>query len=143
MGKVQRWRAHISRVLGREGGYPRTSCNVYKAAAQATLLFGTETWVVTPRIGNTLGGFRHRVARRLTIIRTRRHTTGRWVYPPLDVAMTAVGLEEVETYVLLLQNIIAQFIATCLIFNICLEAKQMDGSISDTAVVGSGWDQLR
>ena len=38
---------------------------------------------------------------------TRWDTTGRWVYPPLYSAMTEVGLEEVEKYVLRLQNTIA------------------------------------
>ena len=35
--------------LGREGADPRTSGNFYKAVVQATLLFGPETWMMTPR----------------------------------------------------------------------------------------------
>ena len=37
----------------------------YKAVVQATLMFGTETWVMHPRTGRTLGRFYHRVVLRL------------------------------------------------------------------------------
>ena len=47
----------FNRILGREGAYPRTSSTFYKAVVQATLLFGSETWVMNLRIGRTLGGF--------------------------------------------------------------------------------------
>ena len=32
----------------------------FNAVVQAVLLFGSRTWVVTPRMGKALGGFRHR-----------------------------------------------------------------------------------
>ena len=38
---------------------------IYVAVVQAVMLYGSETWVVTPRIGRVLGVFRHRVDRRL------------------------------------------------------------------------------
>ena len=38
----------------------------FKAIVQAVLLFGSETWVVTPRMGRVLGGFQDQVAQRLT-----------------------------------------------------------------------------
>ena len=55
-----RW-VWFSRILGWEGEDLRTSRSFYKAVFQATLLFGSETWVMTPRIGSNLGGFHHRV----------------------------------------------------------------------------------
>ena len=59
---------------------------------QATLLFGAETWVMSPRIGNNLYRFHHRVDHRLAGMQPRRYTTGRLVYPPLEAAMAIVGL---------------------------------------------------
>ena len=47
----------FNKILGREGAYPWTSSTFYKAVVQATLLFGSETWVMNLRIGRTLGGF--------------------------------------------------------------------------------------
>ena len=34
----------------------------FKVVVQAVLLFGVETWVMTPHMGRYLGGFQHRVA---------------------------------------------------------------------------------
>ena len=90
---------------------------------KVTLFFGADTLVVSPRIGNTLVGFHHRVARRLAGICTRQDTAGRWVYPPLDAEMTSVSLEEVETYVLRYQNTTAQYILNYPILELCLEAE--------------------
>ena len=50
------------RIMVREGEYKRTTRTFYKAVIQATLLFISETWVMTPTIGWTLGSFHHRVA---------------------------------------------------------------------------------
>ena len=44
----------------------------YKAVAQAVLLFGAETWVLTPRMEQVLDSFQHRVARRITVKQQRR-----------------------------------------------------------------------
>ena len=55
---MSRW-ASLFRILRRERSYPWTSGTFYKAVVQATLLFFSETWVITPRIGRTLGGLHH------------------------------------------------------------------------------------
>ena len=60
-------------------------------------------------------------------MRPRLDTATRWVYPPLDAEITAVGLEEVDTYVLHLYNTIAQYIATRPILEICLAAERQPG----------------
>ena len=49
-------------ILGQEGSDGWTSEKNYKAVVQATLLFGSETWVMNPSIGRTLGRFYHKVA---------------------------------------------------------------------------------
>ena len=36
------------------------------AVVKDVLLFGVETWVMTPHIGRALGGFQHRVTRHIT-----------------------------------------------------------------------------
>ena len=51
---------------------------LYKAFVRAILLFILETWVMTPRIGRTLGGFRLRVTRRLEGMQPQRDMEGRW-----------------------------------------------------------------
>ena len=55
-------------------------------------------------------------------IQTIQDTAGRGFYPPLYAAMTEVGLEEVDTYVLRRKNTIDQYISTCPILKLCLAA---------------------
>ena len=47
----------MMRILSREGAEPRVSVFFFKAVVQAVLLFGEETWVVTPCMVIFLGGF--------------------------------------------------------------------------------------
>ena len=59
--KVQKQWVGMLKILGWERAYPHISGNFYKAVVQVTLLFSAESWVMSPRIGRTLGGFHHRV----------------------------------------------------------------------------------
>ena len=43
-------------ILSREGAALRVSVSVFKAVVQTVLLFGSDTWVVTPHMGKALGG---------------------------------------------------------------------------------------
>ena len=58
------------------------------------IVFGSETWVVKPRIGKLLGGFHHRVAHRLTRQQPRKGRDIGWVYIPLAEAMAEEGLQK-------------------------------------------------
>ena len=42
---------------GKGGSQSRVSGTFFKAVVQAFLIFGAETWVMTPCIGQSLGGF--------------------------------------------------------------------------------------
>ena len=44
------------RIIIREGAAPQVSGLFFKAVIQVVLLFEAETWVVTPRMGKSLGG---------------------------------------------------------------------------------------
>ena len=49
-----------------------------KVVVQVVLIFGLETWVVTPRIGRALGIFQNRVDHCLTERHQRRLWVGSW-----------------------------------------------------------------
>ena len=48
----------------------------FKAVVQQVLLFGAETWVVTPKMEQALSAFLHGAARRLTGRQARREKDG-------------------------------------------------------------------
>ena len=50
--------------------------------------------------------------------------TDRWVYPSMDKAMKAVGLEEVKTYTICFQNTAAYNMANGTIMELCLAVEQ-------------------
>ena len=59
------WR-RLQGILRREDATKRVSGNVFKAVVIQVLLFGAETWVVSPMMERALSAFLHGVARRLT-----------------------------------------------------------------------------
>ena len=60
---------------------------------KATLLFGSETWVVTPRMVQTLVGLHHRADRRLTGKLPQRQRTGVFIPPPSGRCSEVGGYE--------------------------------------------------
>ena len=91
LSKTRKSWGRLSRISSREGADPKVSGNIFKAVTQAVLLFGAETWVLTPRMERGLDSFQHRVARWLTSRQPRRRRDGSWAYPPLDEAMGEAG----------------------------------------------------
>ena len=79
------WR-RTSRILSREGARPRVSVFLFKAVVQSVLLFGAETWVVSPRMGRLLGVFRYQVARQLTGRIPWRRLNINWGYNLVEAA---------------------------------------------------------
>ena len=53
----------LMRILSREGAMPRVSGFFFKDVVHLVLILGAETWVVTPHMGQVLGGFQHKLGR--------------------------------------------------------------------------------
>ena len=79
-----------------------------KAVVQAVLLFGTETWVMTPCMEWALGSFQHGVAQRITGRQLRRKEGGGRYYPLMATAIEEAEFEEIGVYILKRQNTVAQ-----------------------------------
>ena len=99
----QNW-VRMTRILIREVSDAQAPGQIYLAVVQSIIMYGSETWVLTPRMKIVLGGFHHRVARRLMGRQPRKVRGVGWVYPSLDDTMGETGLQEVETYVYCRQN---------------------------------------
>ena len=63
------------------------------------LLFGSETWVLTPWLEKALEGFHHRAARRVAGMGPKRPQDGTWVLPTIGAALEMVVLETEEAKV--------------------------------------------
>jgi exonuclease III len=113
--------ALISRPLLKTGVAPKFVGMFYKAIVQSVLLYGCETWVITPPMLKILEGFHHRIARRITN-KMPHLQHGTWVYPPLQEALTEAGLFPIATYISRRQSTIAQYLAGRPIHQLCLQA---------------------
>ena len=66
LSQAKKFWIRMSRILIREGAAPRVFGLFFKAVIQAVLIFGEETWVITPRTGKALEWFQNQAARWLT-----------------------------------------------------------------------------
>ena len=121
------WR-RILKILSREGVRPRVSGFFFKASVQSVLLFGEETWVVTPRIGRVMGSFQHQVVRRLTSWLPHRRSDGRWEYISAETAREEAEFEPIETYIRRRQSTVTQYIATRTILDLWKTAERKWGA---------------
>ena len=76
----QKW-DWMARLLDREWSDAWKLGMIYIAVVQAVMLYWSESWVMSPRIDRTLGGFHHRVYCRLTVQKPRRVLDVTWLYP--------------------------------------------------------------
>ena len=119
LSKARKSWGRFSRILCQEGSGVRVSDKVFKAVVQAVLLFGEETWVLTPRMEWALDSFQNGAARRLTGRQPRRRGEGRWTYPPLKEATREAGFGGIRKSITRRQNTVAQYIATQPIMDLC------------------------
>ena len=84
--KARKCWARISRVLRADNTNPRVAGMFYKAVVQAILLFGSETWSISPTARKQLEGFHVRAAWRMAKINKPRldPETDTWRYPDTE-----------------------------------------------------------
>ena len=137
LGKARKSWGQLQRILSREGANKRVLENFFKAVVQQVLLFGAETWVVTPIMERALNSFMHGAARRITGRQPRRWWDGKWFYHSLEGAMKEAGFKDVRTSINVRQNTVAQYIATRPLLNLCEETTQ----IVRARVAMTWWDK--
>ena len=116
--KARKSWARLSQILGREGADNQTSSRFYLALVQAVLIFGVDTWVVTPYIGRMMEGLYRRGVQRIWGQQLCIREDGTREYPPLEEAMRAVGLEDMDIYISRINNTVAQYIVSDLFWTI-------------------------
>ena len=78
LGKARRIWGRLARVLGREGADPKVLSFFYTSVTHVVLLFGVETWVLTPCMEKDLDSFQFRVARKITGRQPRQKKDRSW-----------------------------------------------------------------
>ena len=76
LSKASKIWMRMTMILSREGAYMKVSGLLFKAVIQVVLLFGADTWVLTPWMERALSSFQHRVAQSLATSQPRRRGRG-------------------------------------------------------------------
>ena len=93
------------------------------------LLFGSNKWVMNPRLDKALEGFIHQAVCGVAGMGHKYQWYGTWMYPPIGAGMEMVGLDEFGVYISCRQNTVAKYIAAFPIMDLCLAAEQNPGLI--------------
>ena len=109
----------MKRTLSRERVEPQVSGFFFKDVVQAVLLFGSETWAVTPSMGRALGGFQYQVARRMMGRIPWRKPDEKRKYTSEATEREDTGLQKMEEYIWQRQNTVTQYIATQSLIDLC------------------------
>ena len=118
----------LSRVMRAENASPRVCGMFYKATVQAVLLFGSETWCLSPANLRLLEGFHVRAARRMTGMMPKRKSDGTWEYPDSVEVLKAACLHTVEDYITVRRRTVMKYVVERPIYQYCREAERQRGS---------------
>ncbi len=104
-------------------------CSIfYKSTMQSILLFGSETWNLSPSSLKLLEGFHIRATWHMTGKRPVKLWDGTWTYPNLAQVLEDAGLNTVAHYIAVLRQHIANYIVNKPIFTTCVEGGRRRGS---------------
>ena len=128
--KARKVWARLSQLLRMDNATPRVSGMFYKATIQAVLLFGSETWNLTPTALEQLEGFHVKAAWRMAKEHKPRldPETGKWQYPATKDVFEEVGLHTIEHYIRVRRDTVAAFIRDRPIYAFCMGAERRRGS---------------
>ena len=100
----------------------------YKMTVHAILIFGSETWNLSPSAIKCLEGFHLWAARRMTGMQPCKKPDGTWTYPLSEEVLEKAGLYTVSYYIEVQRQTILNFIVACSIFHLCKDAVRLRGT---------------
>ncbi len=122
----------VSRILRAENASPKVCGVFYKATVQAVLLFGSETWKLSPSSLKSLEGFHVRAVRCMAGKMPTRNPDETWTYPSSRDVLKAVGLWTIGHYLGVCWDTIAHFIMDRPLFVLCWDGERKRGSVHCT-----------
>ncbi len=122
--------ARIGQVLQRENAPPRVSAKFYKAIVQSVLLYGSETWVLSPAAMARLKGFHIRTAYQMA----KEHVPWwgpnlQWVYPSSEAVLEECGMHIIQHYIDVRRETIVTYVVGCSILAECQGTDRRRGSV--------------
>ncbi len=115
-------------MLRAENATPKTCGMFYKATVQAVLLYGSETWSLSPSSMKRLEGFHICAAWRMSGKRPERNVDGSWMYPRSKEVLEAVGMKSIANFVDVQRQTGTNFIVNRPIHELCAGAVRKRGS---------------
>ena len=99
---------------------------------QSVLLYGSETWVLSPAVLARLEGFHIRV--RAAYWMAKKHVPWRgpnqqWVYPPLDKVLEECGMHTIQHYIDVRRETIVKYVVGRSIHAECQGADRRRSSV--------------
>ena len=128
LGKARGVWGRLARVMRAENASPRVCGMFYKATVQAVLLYGSETWNLSPAMLRCLESFHLRAARRMTGLMPRKEADGSYTYPEAEGVLKKAGLHTIREYVEVRRNTIMKFVSDRPIYELCREAERKRGT---------------
>ena len=128
--KARKCWARLSRLLTSENASPRVSGMFFEAVVQAVLLFGSETWNITPSSMKCLEGFQLRCAYRMAKANkpSRDPLDDTWAYPRTEDVLEECGLHSIAHYIEVRRQTVARYIVDRPIFTFCMEQGRRRGT---------------
>jgi hypothetical protein len=120
--------ARLSHTIRAENASPRACGIFYKATVQSILLFGSETWNLSPVSLRCLEGFHLRAAWRMAGKRLKKLPDGTWTYPNSAAVLDKVGLKTTARYISMCRQHIVSYIVNKPIFQACVDGVRRRGS---------------
>ncbi len=137
LAKARKSWEQISCFLRAENALPKVCGMFYTTTIQAVLLFGSESWKLSPSSLNSLEGFHIRASRCMAGKIPMQNLNGTWTYPSLREVLKAVGLWTIDHYIGVCQENIAHFIVDQPLFALCRNGERKRRSMRRTC----WWEQ--
>jgi hypothetical protein len=122
----------LSPILRAEYASPKVCGVFYIEIVQAVLLFGSETWKLSPLSLKSLEGFHIRAARCMAGKMPTKNPDRTWTYPSSRDVLKAVGLQMIDHYIGARWETIARFIVDGPLFALCRDGNRKRGSARRT-----------
>ena len=93
-----KWK-RMAPVLTREGAQPKVMTSFYKAVVLSSLLYGSETWVITKKLYQNIDSFHKAATRRISKLPVKYdRKKDKWIYPSIEKAYRKSKMQPLYEY---------------------------------------------